>query len=211
MKKLILAALVALNLIVLSALWIGPAYAQAVPAGQLVMLVGRWQANSDAVYVLHLGRQELMGWRLDPATRKLAPFRKRSLDQDFAGPLVGAQPAAPPPEFQTQIHPGGVQRNIQVAPRTNIISNDLRQPQQGPVQFSPVEPGPAGQPLPGAVGGVTSAGGLQIATGAYSPQVDVLYVLDARGGRLNVYTPNPQANSIDLVDSLDVEQAFGQQ
>ena len=55
------------------------------------------------------------------------------------------------------------------------------------------------------------ADSLTIVTGSYSSDIDLIYVLDNATRRLNVYTPNSQAGSIDLVDSLDVESGFAQQ
>ena len=46
------------------------------------------------------------------------------------------------------------------------------------------------------------------ATGAYSNSKDLLYVLNRRTSRLNVYAVNPKTDSVDIVENVDVAKAF---
>ena len=90
MRSILLVALVVLNVALLAALWATPARAQFDAAeSPYVMFTGRWQGGSDAVYVLHLDRRELMGWRFDQASRRLVPLRRRPLAPDF---VTGGRP-----------------------------------------------------------------------------------------------------------------------
>jgi hypothetical protein len=49
------------------------------------------------------------------------------------------------------------------------------------------------------------------ATGAYSNSKDLLYVLNHRTSRLNVYALNPKTDSIDIVENVDILKAFEQE
>ena len=47
-------------------------------------------------------------------------------------------------------------------------------------------------------------------TGAWSASTDLLYVVDIAERRLNVYFAGPQTdNSIQMIESVDLERAFG--
>ena len=47
-------------------------------------------------------------------------------------------------------------------------------------------------------------------TGAYSNDRDLLYLIDIAARRLNVYWPNINTNSLELVDKVDLQQAFSE-
>jgi len=66
--------------------------------------------------------------------------------------------------------------------------------------FSPLQPALAEMPF--------AQGDYIVCTGAYSPGLEVVYVLRPSARRLNVYVINAASNAIDLVDSVDLAIAL---
>jgi len=87
-KKWIIAAMVCINVLLLSALMFNfqssKATAQVVGGGtDYIMMTGQIQANWDAVYIIDLGRRQLCAWRFDKTKKRLLAFRPRDLKRDF--------------------------------------------------------------------------------------------------------------------------------
>lgn len=51
-------------------------------------------------------------------------------------------------------------------------------------------------------------GDYMLCAGARSGSTDLVYVTDIAARRLNVYYPNLNANTLELIDTVNLEQAF---
>ena len=60
--------------------------------------------------------------------------------------------------------------------------------------------------------GPARSGSYIMASGRWSAEADLTWIIDlaAKPRRLNIYYANPNTNEIELVDSVNLEQAFGQ-
>ena len=88
MKKWIIAAMVCINVLLLSALMFNyqpsKAKAQVVGGGtDYIMITGQLQADWDAVYIIDLGRRYFCAWKFDKSKKRLFAFRPRDLKRDF--------------------------------------------------------------------------------------------------------------------------------
>ena len=54
----------------------------------------------------------------------------------------------------------------------------------------------------------TRDGDFAAATGAFSDQLDMLYLIDIRAQQLNLYVANINTNAIELRDTVDLARAF---
>jgi hypothetical protein len=66
----------------------------------------------------------------------------------------------------------------------------------------------AGSSEPAFAGTTTRDGDFAVATGAFSDQIDVLYMVDISAQQLNAYVVNVNTRAIELRDSVDLERAF---
>ena len=97
MKKLLIAALVCVNVALLGALLTDSATGQA-PAGRsgdYVLFTGKIAQDHDAVYLIDLPTGQMVAWRFDSAAKRLTPYRARLLGGDFLRPGP-EQPAGQP-------------------------------------------------------------------------------------------------------------------
>jgi hypothetical protein len=96
MKKAIVITLVGINAALLVALMLGTstptAEAQVARGGaDYLMVTGHVGKDWDAVYVLDMGARRILGWQFNKTTKRLEPYRGRSLETDFQT----RQPAQP--------------------------------------------------------------------------------------------------------------------
>ncbi len=93
MKKLLIAALVCVNVCLLLVLIAGEGFhrkAEAQPlAGALlqnnyIMLTGQIQQNNDAVYVIDMANRRLVAWQFDGSTKRLSKMGVRNLRTDLS-------------------------------------------------------------------------------------------------------------------------------
>jgi len=87
MKKLLIVALVCINVALLLALVLGSGIRQAKAQGfrttDYIMLSGKIGGGQDALYVVDLARERLIAWRYDMQRKRLIPYRGRELKRDF--------------------------------------------------------------------------------------------------------------------------------
>jgi len=97
MKRILIAGLVCVNLALLGALLSDSATGQAPGArpADYVLFTGKIAPDHDAVYLIDIPGSQMAAWRFDPQTRRLRPYRTRSLQGDFLRPGPTA-PAAQP-------------------------------------------------------------------------------------------------------------------
>ena len=57
--------------------------------------------------------------------------------------------------------------------------------------------------------GPARSGNYIIATGRWDVNVDLTWVINIAARQLNIYYANHKTDSIELIDSVDLEQAFG--
>jgi hypothetical protein len=60
----------------------------------------------------------------------------------------------------------------------------------------------------GAASASVSRGDYVVATGAWSGSMDLLYIIDVRAQRLNVYWINDNADAIEQQDTVDLRRLF---
>ena len=89
MKKVLIVALVCVNVALLAALMLGlaapRASAQVYRGGaDYLMMTGQIGRDWDAVYIVDMGSRRLMAWRFDQTKKRLVAFRGRELKTDFA-------------------------------------------------------------------------------------------------------------------------------
>ncbi len=87
MKKGLIVSLVCINVVLLAAV-IGvdlrQADAQTFRGGNdYLMITGRIEAAFDAVYVIDLKSHRMAAWRFNRTTKRLQPYKGRSLATDF--------------------------------------------------------------------------------------------------------------------------------
>jgi hypothetical protein len=87
MKKLLIVALVCINVALLAALVtvnVRPAQAQSFRGGNdYIMVTGKIEQAFDAVYVIDLKTRRLAAWRFDRTAKRLRPYKGRNFTQDF--------------------------------------------------------------------------------------------------------------------------------
>ena len=87
MKKVLITALVALNVCLLA--WVlsknlPQANAQAYRgAADYVVVTANFASNSGAVYVLDMGKRKMLAWKFDITKKRMVPFKGRDLARDF--------------------------------------------------------------------------------------------------------------------------------
>jgi len=91
MKKLVIAALICLNVGLLFALVFG----QSTPTANAqnsyynetnyVMAAGQIESGYEVIYVIDMATQRLGAWKFDLGSRRLVPLASRSLSTDFRG------------------------------------------------------------------------------------------------------------------------------
>ena len=62
-----------------------------------------------------------------------------------------------------------------------------------------------------ATGASARLGNYILASGQWTADVDLLYVINITARRLNVYYANTDTNAVELIDSVDLERAFTQE
>jgi len=89
MKRVVIVALIGLNLALLAALGIQavrPAQAQDdiyYRRTNYVMVVGQSMGGKDIIYVIDVASQRLGAWEFDESTKRLKAYRGRELGNDF--------------------------------------------------------------------------------------------------------------------------------
>jgi hypothetical protein len=87
MKKLLIVALLCLNVALLAALVavnLRPAQAQTIRgANDYLMVTAKVEPTVDGVYILDLRTRALAAWRFDFTAKRLVPFKGKALETDF--------------------------------------------------------------------------------------------------------------------------------
>ncbi|MCK4602404.1 MAG: hypothetical protein KAU28_08045 [Phycisphaerae bacterium] len=88
MKRVLIIALVCINVALLTVLVLGThapkAHAQAVRGGtDYVVISGQIGSNWDAVYIIDQAARALATFKFDKSRKRLLPFRMRDLKSDF--------------------------------------------------------------------------------------------------------------------------------
>lgn len=88
MKKLVIVALICVNVALVLALFLGrsepTAKAQAIRGGtDYLLLTAKVNTDTDAVYVLDMAKRKMMGFEFDTTMKRLKPIRARDLANDF--------------------------------------------------------------------------------------------------------------------------------
>ena len=89
MRKAVIVGLLCINVALLAAL-VGVnmkgAQAQTLRGGNdYLMVTGKIEASFDAVYVIDLKTRRFAAWRFDRTSKRLVPYKGRSLEGDFSG------------------------------------------------------------------------------------------------------------------------------
>lgn len=87
MKKTLIVSLVCVNVVLLAAVIavnMGRAEAQILRGGNdYIMVTGKIEQAFDAVFVIDLRTRKLAAWRFDRTTKRMRPYKGRTLKADF--------------------------------------------------------------------------------------------------------------------------------
>lgn len=87
MKKLLIVALMCINVALLLALVLGSGIREVKAQGfrktDYIMLTGKVGSGQDAIFVVDLARDRLAAWRYEERRKRLVPYRGREFERDF--------------------------------------------------------------------------------------------------------------------------------